>query len=79
MAEGRKGVVATVLPALLLVLLVAGAVDSASASDAEQAPRIQVGQEAPEVLLADPDGTTFRSTDLRGKKNLVLVFFRGTW
>ena len=41
--------------------------------------RVLVGQEAPDFALQAPDGTTHRLTELRGKKNVVLVFFRGVW
>ncbi len=42
-------------------------------------PRIQVGQEAPDFTLRGPEGSCHTLGELRGKKNLVLIFFRGTW
>jgi len=57
---------------LLLALLAAPAA-------ADQAPRIEVGQEAPAFSLPGSDGETYTLGDLRGEKDLVLIFFRGTW
>lgn len=45
----------------------------------EQTERIQVGDEAPGFALPDLDGEVHRLADLRGKKPLILVFFRGAW
>ena len=45
----------------------------------ENAERAEVGQEAPAVQLAGSDGETYDSNTLRGEKNLVMIFFRGTW
>lgn len=39
----------------------------------------QVGSEAPDVSLESIDGESLRLSDLRGDKNVILVFFRGTW
>jgi cytochrome oxidase Cu insertion factor (SCO1/SenC/PrrC family) len=52
----------------------AGAITAPASSD-----RIQVGQEAPDFALRSPDGSIHGLSDLRGKKSLVLIFFRGTW
>lgn len=43
------------------------------------AVRVQARDVAPDFALAAPDGSRHRLSDLRGKKNVVLVFFRGTW
>jgi hypothetical protein len=43
------------------------------------AERIAVGDEAPAISLPDSAGTVHESTELRGEKNLVVVFFRGAW
>ncbi len=40
---------------------------------------IQVGHPAPDFSLPDSDGNTVRLTDYRGKKNVMLVFYRGSW
>lgn len=41
--------------------------------------RVQVGEVAPDFTLHAPDGSSHGLSELRGKKNLVLIFFRGTW
>jgi len=54
--------------------------DAASEADAPaQAKRIAVGDEAPDFKLSDLDGNPHHLADLRGKKPVVLVFFRGAW
>ena len=58
---------------LLLGLLVAGT------AAADNAVRPEVGQEAPGFSLESSAGETHELKQLRGEKNLVVVFFRGTW
>jgi cytochrome oxidase Cu insertion factor (SCO1/SenC/PrrC family) len=41
--------------------------------------RIKVGQPAPDFTLEAADGKTLTLSDFRGKKNVVLVFYRGYW
>lgn len=41
--------------------------------------RIKVGQPAPDFTLEDADGKALTLSDLRGKKSVVLVFYRGYW
>ncbi len=41
--------------------------------------RIKVGEPAPDFTLENLDGTRVTLSDLRGKKNVVLVFYRGYW
>jgi len=38
-----------------------------------------VGQPAPDFTLEDMDGKNITLSDLRGKKTVVLVFYRGFW
>jgi hypothetical protein len=45
----------------------------------QQAERVAVGQEAPEISLPDLAGETHTLSALRGEKNAVLVFYRGAW
>ncbi len=45
----------------------------------EEPAAVGVGAEAPGFRLQDTAGSFHRLGDLRGKKNLVLIFFRGTW
>jgi cytochrome oxidase Cu insertion factor (SCO1/SenC/PrrC family) len=41
--------------------------------------RIKVGQPAPDFTLEDTDGRAITLADFRGKKSVVLVFYRGYW
>ena len=41
--------------------------------------RIKAGQPAPDFTLEDSDGNAITLADFRGKKSVVLVFYRGYW
>lgn len=41
--------------------------------------RVAVGAEAPDFTLASFDDGLIRLSDYRGKKNVILVFYRGSW
>jgi cytochrome oxidase Cu insertion factor (SCO1/SenC/PrrC family) len=41
--------------------------------------RVKVGQPAPDFTLEDVDGNKVTLADFRGKKSVVLVFYRGYW
>ncbi|MCP3961136.1 MAG: redoxin domain-containing protein [bacterium] len=41
--------------------------------------QIVVGDIAPDFTLPDPDGTAQTLSDLRGLRNILLVFNRGSW
>lgn len=41
--------------------------------------RIKVDQAAPDFTLENMDGTPVSLSDFRGKKSVVLVFYRGQW
>ena len=41
--------------------------------------RIKVGQPAPDFSLQNSDGNVITLADFRGKKTVVLVFYRGYW
>ena len=41
--------------------------------------RIKVGQPAPDFTLEDMDGKSITLSDFRGKKTVVLAFYRGYW
>jgi len=60
-------------------LLLGSLATAAGAEDAMEPKRVEVGQEAPAFSLQGSDGETHALSALRGEKNLVLVFFRGTW
>lgn len=40
---------------------------------------VKVGQLAPDFTLEDSDGNAITLADYRGKKSVVLVFYRGRW
>ena len=41
--------------------------------------RVKVGQQAPDFSLEDSDGKAITLSDFRGKKSVVMVFYRGYW
>lgn len=41
--------------------------------------RIKVGDKAPDFTLKNMDGKRISLSDFAGKKNVVLVFYRGHW
>jgi cytochrome oxidase Cu insertion factor (SCO1/SenC/PrrC family) len=41
--------------------------------------RIKAGQPAPDFTLENLDGKQVSLSDFRGKKSVVLVFYRGQW
>jgi cytochrome oxidase Cu insertion factor (SCO1/SenC/PrrC family) len=41
--------------------------------------RVKTGQPAPDFSLQNQDGKNISLSDYRGKKNVVLVFYRGHW
>ena len=46
---------------------------------ATELDRIKVGQAAPDFALENVEGQTVNLSDFRGKKAVVLVFYRGYW
>ena len=79
------------LPRLAKALCLSGAViglslaptaladDSPAADSTAAVERIAVGQEAPDFTLTSSADETYSLSDLRGEKNLLMIFFRGTW
>lgn len=41
--------------------------------------RVKLGDKAPDFTLENTDGKRISLSDFRGKKNVVLVFYRGHW
>jgi cytochrome oxidase Cu insertion factor (SCO1/SenC/PrrC family) len=41
--------------------------------------RVKVGDAAPDFTLENMDGSRISLSDFRGKKNVILVFYRGQW
>ncbi len=64
----------------VMMLTMSAAIGDHGPGGAGGAPgRVAVGSEAPGFRLETADGSFHSLSDLRGKKNLVLIFFRGTW
>jgi len=61
---------------LLLALLLAASVLPASyAADETPAPKIKVGDMAPDFTLTDQNGNKVSLHDFKGKKNVALAFY----
>jgi cytochrome oxidase Cu insertion factor (SCO1/SenC/PrrC family) len=41
--------------------------------------RVKVGDQAPDFTLENIDGKRISLSDFRGKRNVLLVFYRGHW
>ena len=76
------------LTALILLILFAFAISSAYAQlgpkdGANLSPtdleRVKAGDKEPDFTLEDMDGKRISLSDFHGKKNVVLVFYRGHW
>lgn len=59
----------------LFVLLIG----TAAAATGQQAERVAVGDTAIDFTMQSIDGETYTLSDLRGEKNAIVIFFRGTW
>jgi peroxiredoxin len=77
---------AAVVGAALSILPFAGAAQAPTLGpvDGHDLPaidleRVTVGSMAPDFTLAQYRADTFTLSDLRGSKNVVLVFYRGSW
>ena len=74
------------LAALSIAIFIAGATalaqrgpkDGATLA-ATELDRVKVGQPAPDFTLEDIDAKKITLSDFRGKKSVVLVFYRGQW
>lgn len=55
-----------------------GPVDGAGLPPTDR-DRVRVGTLAPDFTLEDEKGAAVTLSDFRGKKNVVLVFYRGHW
>ena len=69
-----------VLGSSMLAFAAAGAAQAQGPADRPaQAAIVKVGDSAPDFSLPASDGKTYHLADLRGRKRLVLVIFRGVW
>lgn len=69
------------LPLILAALILGppAALATSSATVAAETGSVRVGEPAPDFTLDSSAGATYTLGDRAGKKNVVLVFFRGTW
>lgn len=71
------------IPACVLFVLLCGlpalAQTTAQNLPATDLERIKAGVEAPDFTLEDQDGKSVKLSQYRGKKSVVLVFYRGYW
>ena len=51
------------------------AVTKGRTSTANQTPTLKVGDQAPDFELKAHDGSTFRLSDQRGKRNVMIAFY----
>jgi cytochrome oxidase Cu insertion factor (SCO1/SenC/PrrC family) len=64
---------------LCLVFMLAVLTPLAAQPAQMQEDRVQVGDEAIDFTMQSLDGETVSLSDMRGEKNVVVIFFRGTW
>lgn len=65
---------------LILSITIPPAINVAAATAGQMpAARVAVGDEAVDFSLESIEGETYRLADLRGEKNAIIIFFRGTW
>jgi cytochrome oxidase Cu insertion factor (SCO1/SenC/PrrC family) len=67
------------LAAMLLSAPAGAASKKADGASGDNPPAVRVGEQAPDFTLEAPDGSSYTLSERRGEKNVVLVFFRGTW
>lgn len=77
--ESRPAVRRVATAFLLLSLAAALPGLAAGAAEPQQADRVAVGDTAIDFSLQSIDGETYRLSDLRGDKNAIVIFFRGSW
>jgi cytochrome oxidase Cu insertion factor (SCO1/SenC/PrrC family) len=68
----------------VVILLAASALAQLGPKDGADLPatdlsRIKIGEPAPDFTLQDKDRKSISLSDYRGKRNVVLVFYRGHW
>lgn len=72
-------VIKTLCFAVVLTGLTMSTGDAVADDSAPAAERIAVGHQAPDFTLESSAGDTYNLSELRGEKNVLLIFFRGTW
>ena len=77
-------IISLTLLALIAASLISHAQTKLGPKDGESLPaadltRVKAGDAAPDFTLEDQDGKPLTLSDYRGKKAVVLVFYRGYW
>jgi len=70
--------------ALMLLLVQTPAFAQTAAKDGDKLvatdlDRVKVGQAAPDFILENSQGKNVSLADYRGRKNVILIFYRGHW
>ena len=82
MNEFLKRIHLTLMVSLLLgtaVALAQTTEKAAGAASASDLNRVSVGSKAPDFTLSDHEDKPVTLSQYRGKKSVVLVFYRGYW
>ena len=67
------------LIALALFLAVSAAFGQSAAESPTKINPLLIGAKAPDMTLKDQDGNDHQLSKLFGKKNTVIMFYRGGW
>jgi hypothetical protein len=78
-ALGRRWYAWTTLVVVVLLLLGSATFNFVLARIPEARTTLRVGERPPDFTLTDADGRADSLADYRGKKPIVLVFYRGYW
>ena len=77
--RARGWLTVSALAVSALVLVAAGFFNFVAMRVPESRPRVAIGQPVPDFTLPDAAGRPLSLSDYRGKKPVVLVFYRGYW
>jgi hypothetical protein len=78
-ALGRRWYAWTTLVVVVLLLLGSATFNFVLARIPEARTTLRIGERPPDFTLTDADGRAVSLADYRGKKPVVLVFYRGYW
>jgi cytochrome oxidase Cu insertion factor (SCO1/SenC/PrrC family) len=64
---------------MILIIVIAIPAHYSSPPNNQRTSPVAVGEVAPDFTLADENGNKVTLSDSRGKRPVVLVFYRGYW